>query len=105
MSLGRAAKTARCADLELIDYSLELPATKTGERLGKTVVRILKHTYRARRVRTQHSKDTLVISARVDKEHLNAIRGAVKMTLMARGIEGELKYAVSVPRPIHSKIQ
>lgn len=75
---------------ELIEYSLELPANKIGEKLAKTVGRILKHTYSARRLRIQHSKDLLIISARVDRFHLEAIRGAVNMTMMARGIQGKL---------------
>lgn len=74
---------------DLIEYELQLPATLTGEKLAKTIGRILKHTYQAKRLRVQHSKDTLVITARVDRFHLNAIRGAVKMTMMARGITDE----------------
>jgi hypothetical protein len=75
---------------DLIDYSLVLPATKLGERLAKTVGRILKHTYQAKRLRIQHSKDSLLVNARVDRMNLEAIRAAVNMTLMARGVEAKL---------------
>lgn len=75
---------------ELIEYELQLPATRTGEKLAKTVGRILKHTYSATRLRIQHSKDTLIVRAKVDKRHLQAIRGAVQMTCTARGVLAEL---------------
>jgi hypothetical protein len=75
---------------EAIEYELRLPATKAGERLAKTVGRILKHTYSAKRLRVQHSKDDLVISAQVDRLHLEAIRGAVNMSMMAKRMEGKL---------------
>jgi hypothetical protein len=74
----------------LIEYELRLPATKAGERLAKTVGRILKHTYSARRLRIQHSKDYLVITAQVDRLNLEAIRGAVNMSMMAKRMEGKL---------------
>ena len=75
---------------ETILYDLTLPATRTGERLAKTVGRILKHVYSAEHLRVQHSKDTLIVSARVDRIHLQAIRGAVQMAMQARGIKGVL---------------
>lgn len=75
---------------ELIEYELQLPATRTGEKLAKTIGRILKHTYQAKRLRVQHSNDLLIVTARVDRFHLEAIRGAVKMTMMARGVEGNV---------------
>lgn len=71
---------------EKIEYELRLPCNKAAERLAKTVGRILKHTYRCERLRIQHSKDFLVITAKVDRAHLNAIRGAVTMSMMARGL-------------------
>ena len=77
---------------DLIEYELQLPATKTGEKLAKTIGRILKHTYSAKRLRVQHSKDLLIMTARVDSAHLNAIRGAVQMTMMARGVKGNVHY-------------
>ena len=73
-----------------IEYELRLPATKAGERLAKTVGRILKHTYSARRLRIQHSKDYLVITAQVERLHLEAVRCAVQMSMMAKRMEGKL---------------
>lgn len=75
---------------DLIEYELRLPPNKAGERLAKTVGRILKHTYSARRLRVQHSKDDLVITAQIDKLHLEAVRGAVKMSMMAKRMDGRL---------------
>jgi hypothetical protein len=76
--------------IEPIEYELILPATRTGEKLAKTVGRILKHTYQAKRLRIEHSKDTLIVKAKVEKQDLNAIRGAVRMTCTARGVLAEL---------------
>lgn len=79
---------------ELIQYELQLPSTRTGEKLAKTIGRILKHTYSATRLRIEHSKDTIVVRAKVEKAHLHAIRGAVQMTLTAKRVAGELHRAI-----------
>jgi hypothetical protein len=75
---------------ELIEYELHLPGDRTGDKLRKTIVRILKHTYRAKRVRVQQAKGEQIITCQVDRFNLPAIRGAVSMTMMARGIQGKL---------------
>ena len=76
---------------EQIEYEIQLPNTLTGERLAKTIGRILKHTYSAERLRIQHSKDLLIVSAKVDRFHLEAIRGAVQMTCSARRVTGKIR--------------
>lgn len=76
--------------IELIEYELHLPGDRVGEKLAKTIGRILKHTYSAKRLRVQHAKGELIVTARVDRFNLPAIRGAVNMTMMARGVRGVL---------------
>lgn len=73
-----------------IEYELELPLSRTGERLAKTIGRILKHTYQCKRLRIEQTKDAITVKAKVEREHLNAIRGAVRMTCTARGVLAEL---------------
>lgn len=76
---------------DFIEYELQLPCSKAGEKLAKVIGRILKHTYSAKRLRIEHSKDVLTVKAKVEKQHLNAIRGAVRMTMTAKGLTGDLK--------------
>lgn len=77
--------------IDPIDYELQLPAGRTGEKLAKTIGRILKHTYSAQRLRIEHSKERIIVRARVERAHKNAIRGAVQMTMIARGMKGNLE--------------
>lgn len=76
--------------IDPIEYELELPNTQNCDRIAKTVGRILKHTYEATRVRIERTEQIITITAKVRKEQLSAIRGAVKMTCMARGVVAEL---------------
>src|SRR5579862_3619886 len=75
---------------ELIEYALQLPPGRPGELVGKLVSRILKHSFNAKHVRVQLFNNVRRVTARIEKRHLESIRGAVKMAMQAKGLAGPL---------------